>query len=330
MQLPSSISANVLQNCRQSKISLGAAIVVLSYVASSRVLHRRYLRGEISEEEWDFMKKQPTHSRGPLNTRPYLDKDWYEGGGFGEVFVALTYFTCTLPSFPSPAGFQRNSATKLLDSAPAFVDLLSHERFIHRCNSIKDQMREETRHPLFMDIGEIRQRAFLASKRNIYLQWRAGLNDQAFQSKASVNGLKHDEIYNYEWTTIGDVSCLSCRSGGFFYLIKLHAQYDSIMPLHYPLPPTHPLSPQRHPTQRSVSPQVSGETLLHILDSGPIVHPRPTDFYLSVSSSRGHIKFSLLWDRNVYANELMSEWLDEVLAATEWYLGGEMKVQGRL
>lgn len=170
------------------------------------MLHRRYLRGEFTEEEWDFMKKQPTHSRGPLNLRPYLDKEWYDNGGSLEYVVSLVYFSCTLPTFPSPSGFPTDRTLQISDGPPAFSDLLSLERFFLRCYMIRSQMREQISHPLFVDIAENRQRAFLDSKRNVYRQWHATVNNEIFKSDSPVNGLKHGLVYTYEWTTMPDVS----------------------------------------------------------------------------------------------------------------------------
>lgn len=295
-------------------------------MATARLLHRRYIRGEISDQEWEFISKQSTHSRGPINLRSYLDKDWYEGGGHGECVVSLAYFSCTLPSFPCPKRTSENGTFQLPDTVPSFADLLSHERFLLRCNMIKKQLRTQLKHPLFVDIAEIRQQAMLNSKRNIYRQWRAKVESREFCSEQPVNGFKNDLLYTYEWTTVPEVRRPAYHSDNFCdanRVLFLVMQSESMLPSNYPLPPTHRFSSQQHPSQASLAPKECGKTLLRILDAGPNLHPRPTDFYLTVGSSRGHINLNLLWDGNVYADDMMCEWLEEFQAAAVWYLGGD-------
>ena len=65
----------VLANCRRNQLTFGNAYLALAQVAMTRVLYRRYLRGDISEEEWAYRKRQPHFCSRPLNLRPYLDKE---------------------------------------------------------------------------------------------------------------------------------------------------------------------------------------------------------------------------------------------------------------
>jgi hypothetical protein len=87
LSLPSDVSRQIVQTCRAHSVTFGHAFPVLAQVALSRVLHRRYLRGEIAEEDWQYRLRQPTHTGGPLNLRPLLDKDWVAAGGGGEVGI---------------------------------------------------------------------------------------------------------------------------------------------------------------------------------------------------------------------------------------------------
>ena len=204
--LSTTVTTTLLQNCRLHRISLGAALTVLAQMATARVLHRRYMRGEISEQEWEHIRKQPTHSRGPLSTRPYLDKDWRSKGGDEEVMVAITYFWCTLPSFPSPPGFSKSSVYSFSDGVPSFADLLSHRQFVYRCNMVRNEMKEQVTHPFLMDMSEFHQRDFLDRKRKIYQHWHASLNGETSQNDLRLNGLREGLAFTYEWTTVGDVS----------------------------------------------------------------------------------------------------------------------------
>jgi hypothetical protein len=87
LSLPSGVSQQIVQTCRAHSVTFGQAFPVLAQVALSRVLHRRYLRGEITEEDWQHRLRQPTHTGGPLNLRPLLSEDWVAAGGGGEVGI---------------------------------------------------------------------------------------------------------------------------------------------------------------------------------------------------------------------------------------------------
>ena len=141
VRLSPSVSSTILRNCRRHRVSLGAALTVLAQVATARVLHRRYLRGEIPEHEWIRLRKQPTRSRGPFSMRPYLDETWRKNGGETEVMVAITYFWCSLPAFPSPQEFSASASTLSRNGVPSFGELLTHKRFLYRCDMIKKQLK---------------------------------------------------------------------------------------------------------------------------------------------------------------------------------------------
>ncbi|KAF9240389.1 hypothetical protein BU15DRAFT_61409 [Melanogaster broomeanus] len=91
------LSALILSNCRRHNVTLNSAYYVLSQVALSRLLCRRYLRGEISEEEWQYRKREPMFFTGPLNLRPYQDQDWLEKGGLSEVGLNVSALRYILP-----------------------------------------------------------------------------------------------------------------------------------------------------------------------------------------------------------------------------------------
>ena len=51
------------------------------------------------------------------------------------------------------------------------------------------------------------------------------------------------------------------------------------------------------------------------------LHTRPAELYLGALSSRGRLSMYVFYDGNVYEEEVVSEWLDEVRGAVLWYLG---------
>ncbi|KAF9240391.1 hypothetical protein BU15DRAFT_61411 [Melanogaster broomeanus] len=147
------LSALILSNCQRHNVTLNSAYYVLSQVALSRLLCRRYLRGEISEEEWEYRKREPMFFAGPLNLRPYQDQDWFEKGGLGEVGLNVSAFRYILPFMPLGAMSGKDAGNlELLDGAPLFEDLMSFNRFLLRCEVLSSQAQKLFGHPRFVDI----------------------------------------------------------------------------------------------------------------------------------------------------------------------------------
>ncbi|KAG8212899.1 hypothetical protein J3R82DRAFT_11240 [Butyriboletus roseoflavus] len=151
--------AVVIDNCRLHDLTFGNAYLALAQVAMTRVLYRRYLRGEISEEEWAYRKRQPHYSGGPLNLRPHLDKSWFERGGGGEFMLSISVFFYQLPFMTLGAVAERGQHREhsdpervLSDGAPPFSDLLTFDRFLHRARLVKKQATAFFSHPLFFEI----------------------------------------------------------------------------------------------------------------------------------------------------------------------------------
>lgn len=160
----------MIANCRLHGITFGNTYFTLAQVAMTRVLYRRYLRGEISEEEWAYRKRQPHISGGPLNLRPYLDNTWFEKGGGGEFMLSISLFYTQLPFMTlgeTAEGHQR----VLLDGAPPFSDLLTFDRFLHRAELAKKQATAFFSHPLFFEIIHAVSLARLDRTRSGALQW---------------------------------------------------------------------------------------------------------------------------------------------------------------
>lgn len=162
----------MIANCRLHGITFGNAYLALAQVAMTRVLYRRYLRGEISEEEWVYRKRQPHISGGPINFRPYLDKGWLEKGGGGEFMLSIGLFFYQLPFMTlGEAAKQLHQGRILSDGAPPFSDLLTFDRFLHRTGLVKKQATAFFRHPLFFEIMRGAILAEIEHTRLGTLQW---------------------------------------------------------------------------------------------------------------------------------------------------------------
>ena len=103
-------TAAVLSACRAHNVTFGTVIPVISQLALTRMVHRRYLRGEMSQEEWEDRRRQPMHFTGPLNLRPFMDEEWQKKGGATEIALAIDFYECTLPFMPTPFDVRRDES----------------------------------------------------------------------------------------------------------------------------------------------------------------------------------------------------------------------------
>ncbi|KAH0833442.1 hypothetical protein J3R83DRAFT_12557 [Lanmaoa asiatica] len=309
-------SAAVIANCRLHDITFGNAYLALAQVAMTRVLYRCYLRGEISEEEWAYRKRQPHMSGGPLNLRPYLDKAWFERGGGGEFMLSISYFYYQLPFMTLGATAERRGLSD--DGAPPFSDLLTFDRFLHRAGLVKKQAIAFFSHPLFFEIVRAASLSRLERARLDVLQWM----------KETANGTRRSSDKD-EVLAVTDMPMVWAYWGSSV------GNVDLVSPLEYPLSPTHPLSPYSsvpHPAKAGyvTPPSVARSPSASGADSAPTIaveyigthlHVRPSELYLGAASSRGQLYMTVFHDGNVFEEAVVREWLDEVREAVLWYLG---------
>ncbi|KAF9500164.1 hypothetical protein BDN71DRAFT_1440734 [Pleurotus eryngii] len=148
LSLPEDMTKKIIATCRRHSLTFGHVYAVLAQIAITRILCRRYVEGCISQEEWEMRRRQPMHTGGPLNLRPYLDKEWLAKGGHATVGCAIAFFWYTLPFMP--LGSAANLSVG--DNLPSFAELLSRDRFFLRTDLVKKQSNHTFRHPLFGSI----------------------------------------------------------------------------------------------------------------------------------------------------------------------------------
>ena len=161
-------SRDIILSCRKNGITFGNAFPILGQIALTRVLLRRYLRGEIDEEEWQFRKREPMSSAGPLNLRPFLDREWLEQGGLTNVSAVISFYFFYLPFMPLGSA----SNIRPGEEMPDFDSLLSKKRFLLRSKSMQAQAANYTKHPLFLELAEVRFPGRIQRAKSIGLQWR--------------------------------------------------------------------------------------------------------------------------------------------------------------
>ncbi|KAL4071409.1 hypothetical protein V8B97DRAFT_465440 [Scleroderma yunnanense] len=315
------ISKVIMTNCRRHGITFNNAYFVLSQVAMTRVLCRRYLRGEIGEKEWEYRKRQPMHILGPLDLRSYLDQKWYQSGGAGEVGLNVGYFHCILPFMPLGSSRELRHLGSV-DGAPPFPSLLSFKRFVYRAKLLKIQTEKFCRHPRFLDIVLASHSLGAKKTREVALEW---INRNRIQSRESLP---------IEW--VDDGRWIPTQIGASV------GNVDPFVPLEYPLPSKHPLSPisvDKTPSRAGYSvhmPPMSPDHDMHapairIAYWRTFLHARSGELYIGALTSRQMLQYHIFYDRNVFSDDVVAEWLDEIQAATIWYLGrGEERVHSKL
>jgi hypothetical protein len=174
IRLPEAVSERISKTCRANDITVGHAHPILAQLGLSRVLHRRFARGELPKEEWERRLREPTHTGGPLNLRSFLSPDWVRAGGAEEVNLCISFFFTTMPFMPGAANAPLDTT-----GAPAFADTLSHGRFFLRAQSVKAQVTQFLRHPLFLEMTLARAPGRVERVRDSVRQWKAIQEGQA-------------------------------------------------------------------------------------------------------------------------------------------------------
>ncbi|KAH9854227.1 hypothetical protein C2E23DRAFT_858819 [Lenzites betulinus] len=320
--LTPSESRAVLDACKRNRITFGAAMPTLCQMALTRVLHRHYLRGDISVDEWEHRRRQPMHYGGPLNLRPYLDEAWQRAGGVAEMLLMIDYYDCTLPFMPTPYGTRRDAGVPRVDGAPPYSALLARSRFFHRARVAKEQLARTVKHPLLLELAHARQPLYLIRKKRVAAHWQASVKGEPLPPFPE---LEHADASSPDYCLAGALSSIGDMS--------------AILPENYPLPTSHPLCIRTAHSPPSPAYGVVGETAapsapaprppttsasaaaLRMVDSQTYLHGRPMELILGNSTAREEISLALTYDANVYKGEDAEEYLQEVRLAALYYLG---------
>ncbi|KAF9562551.1 hypothetical protein CPC08DRAFT_687538 [Agrocybe pediades] len=284
----------IISTCRKHQLTFGNAYPIIGQIALTRVLLRRYLRNEIGKEEWQWRKREPMVSAGPLNLRPMLDPEWQKAGGLNNVCVSIGFFAFSLPFMPLGKATNIKPGMQM----PPFEDLLSAKRFMHRAKDVKIQAAKFIKNPLFMEINSISAPGRIQRVQSAGIPWRNGIK--------APKGLTDRLLSPQEQAANGLVFCNGGSSMG---------NVDLLLPLEYPI------GKQR----RSKAP------LLELKNSATVLRCRPSELYLGASTSRQKLHIIVYWDNNVFDEDVVTEWMEEVRAAIDYYLGdGAQKAQGKL
>ena len=202
-------SSLIVAGCRKSSVTIGSALPILGQMGSARVLHRRYLRGEIGEQEWMRYRTQPFHSAGPINFRPFLDREWYESGGAEMVMLGINFYFITIPSIPTVSDrWLAQHQSELEGGTPPFSALLSRDRFVRRAQGVKKEFKYMLTHPLLFEIATAPslERA-LASKVAAERWKKLQAGERLGETDKSILGfLADDHLFHIGGASLGNVS----------------------------------------------------------------------------------------------------------------------------
>ncbi|KAI0721094.1 hypothetical protein C8T65DRAFT_735581 [Cerioporus squamosus] len=312
-------SATILATCKRHKLTFGAVIPVISQLAITRMLHRRYFRGEIPEDEWEYRRRQPMHFGGPINLRPYMDEEWQAQGRSNGVHT---------PFMPTPFEMRRDEGVPRVDGAPPLSALLSHARFFHRARLFRGQLQRRVRHPLMLDIALARQPVYLLRKKTNVTHWIAA---QKGEPLPTYTVPPHWDSVPADYVPANGLSSVG--------------QLSLILPENYPLPPGHPLSVHTHRASnpsfgavgeasaseaRPIAPPETADSnaLLRIIDDNTYLHSRPFEFFLGNATQRNQISMFLTFDANVYTREDADEFMRECRVGRALLLRRQRCVEG--
>ncbi|KAG9311988.1 hypothetical protein JVU11DRAFT_7259 [Chiua virens] len=314
ISFPPDISAIILSNCRRHNITFNSAYHVFSQVAISRLLCRRYLRGEISEGEWEYRKRQPMLFIGLVNLRSHFDPDWFCNGGSGEIGLNFSFHQHVLPFMPLGAMANKKDELELINGAPRFQDLMSFGRFLLRCEWVKSRGEKLFRNPRFLEICIATHNSALETNKSKAANWRRS-GERARSSAEALEPLPLENlgpVFTQRGSSLGNMDCM--------------------MPLDYPLPANHHLSPISsfpHPHRAGYPVCTVPDDVvtqcerprLHVEYWQTHFRSRPGDVYLGALTTQKQLQYFTFYDENAFSEDLMKEFMGELKNATLWYLG---------
>ncbi|KAF9651432.1 hypothetical protein BDM02DRAFT_3110474 [Thelephora ganbajun] len=297
-------SSLVVASCRKHSITVGSVLPVLGQMGSTRVLHRRYLRGEVNEEQWWWYRTQPFHAVGPINSRPFLDQEWHDSGGAEVVMLGIDFYSTTIPSLPTvPSRWLSEHRSELEDGAPPFSALLPQDRLVRRAQAVKKQLKDVLAHPLLFEIGTSYhiERA-LACKAAVekWRKLRAGEKLEEIE-EPMLDFLADDYLHHNGGASLGNI--------------------DPLRPTKYPLGLGNLLSSRKYYTgSEDALPETPTTLTIEVVKSWKKLSVRAAELYLGAETKDQELSIFVSWDGNVFKDELVEEWLEEIKKATEYYL----------
>ncbi|KAK0503445.1 hypothetical protein EDD18DRAFT_1064752 [Armillaria luteobubalina] len=186
----------IMEICRYQGLSFGSVYMVLGQMAMARLLCRRYAQGLMTEEEWEFRKREPTYTAGPINIRPYLDREWYTHGGAENPMLSIGFYLYPMSFVPlKPEG-----------GHSTFDALLSRKRFWYRGRRMKERANDVLNHPLFLDIGSVRYPPMLKMLKELEFKAQTSHSKQEDLPVSAIDQAKLGIVTSFGGSSFGNFS----------------------------------------------------------------------------------------------------------------------------
>ncbi|KAK0210933.1 hypothetical protein DFS33DRAFT_1296408 [Desarmillaria ectypa] len=188
----------ILKICRDYGFGFGSVYVVLGQIAMGRLLCRRYAQGLMTKEEWEFRKREPTYTTGPVNVRPYLDREWHTHGGAENPMLSIGFYVYPMSFVPlKPEG-----------AHSTFDALLSCQRFWYRCRIMKKRADDFLNHPLFLDIGSARYPPMIKMLKELESKAQTSYSKEEGLSIPAIDQAKLGVVPSFGGSSFGSVDKL--------------------------------------------------------------------------------------------------------------------------
>nr|GAT50152.1 predicted protein [Mycena chlorophos] len=282
IKFSSEVTSKALIACRAHNLTLGNTLYILGQVAMSRVLHRRVKRGDMFLDEWDARLKSPMHTGGPLNLRPFVVPEWQQAGGMIEINVCIGFFVMTLPFLPYAKPSDKTNPLSFEVDATGAPPLASLL----------------SRERFWYRTTLAKERANASYRHPLFLEMLT-MNNPA--------RVERGRAFAEAWRKIEageDIAPLPeppLDAMVFTHIGSSMGNIDLMIPRLYP-------QGQDPPT-------------VERLGSDLYLRCRPGELYMGAKSSHGETEFWVFYDHNAYQRAVVREWIDEIRAAVEYYLG---------
>ena len=237
--------------------------------------------------------------------------------------VVISFYSLILPSIPTVSReWLSQHLSKLEDGTPPFSALLPQDRFVRRARAVKKQFKGILTHPLLFEIGMAgRAERALACKAAVE-EWRKLQAGEKLEEveEPILDFLSDDHLSHNGGASLGNAGWTLCDYYASPFLIFL-LQIDPLRPTEYPLHFDNPLSSRKYFTKLEDAPPEAPTTqTIEVITSWKKLSVRAAELYLGAETKDRELSIFVSWDGNVYEDELVKDWLEEIKKATEYYL----------
>ncbi|KAH8915067.1 hypothetical protein BT69DRAFT_940564, partial [Atractiella rhizophila] len=288
----------ILRKCKLLSARWNQVLCILGSVAQAKILIRLFRSGQISKRELDWRLLQPCWFAGPASVREK---------GEGEVKLAMSFYVISTPGLPRPIPLLQDEESR---GEIGWDDILSKGRFALRCRIAQSKLAAHLGHPLAAEIGKLwwdgRLGGTKAWMEECVSYCSVSLSERTEEEEEDVAQRWSGGKVPKDLRDLKSPSPFIFTSGGSSW-----GDITRMVPRSFPCQPL-----DQHVTAAS-----QGEIIT--LDRSTVrsdLRLRHGEFYLGSHTLDGVLKIWVKFDANVWALEMVKEWLEEIVDAAKWYL----------